>query len=59
MLVCTDVGSRGLDIPMVNHVIHYNLPRDIDTYIHRCGRTARIGREGSLTIHSIDLTSSY
>ena len=50
IMVCTDVGARGLDIPMVNHVIQYNLPKDLDTYIHRCGRTARIGRTGTLII---------
>jgi ATP-dependent RNA helicase DDX24/MAK5 len=47
ILVCTDVASRGLDIPFVKNVVHYQIPNDIDTYVHRSGRTARIGREGT------------
>jgi len=47
VLVCTDVASRGLDIPTVHHVIHYQIPHECDTYVHRSGRTARIGREGT------------
>lgn len=46
ILVCTDVAARGLDIPLVENVVHYQIPTSIDTYIHRSGRTARIGHEG-------------
>jgi superfamily II DNA/RNA helicase len=44
--VCTDVAARGLDIPYVSQVLHYQCPFNAEIYIHRCGRTARIGREG-------------
>lgn len=44
--MCTDVAARGLDIPYVQNVLHYQCPFNAEIYIHRCGRTARIGREG-------------
>jgi len=47
ILVCTDVGARGLDIPDVNHIVHYQMPKYAEVYIHRCGRTARIYKEGN------------
>lgn len=46
ILVCTDLASRGLDIPEVKHVIHYHLPPNEEGYIHRNGRTARMHAEG-------------
>ncbi|KAL1720485.1 P-loop containing nucleoside triphosphate hydrolase protein, partial [Schizophyllum commune] len=41
VLLATDIAARGLDIPAVDHVLHYQIPRSADTYIHRNGRTAR------------------
>lgn len=46
IMVATDVAARGLDIPLVQHVVHYNLPRTADMYVHRAGRTARAGEQG-------------
>jgi len=46
ILVATDVAARGLDIPNVSHVFHYDSPKTTDEYKHRIGRTARIGKEG-------------
>jgi ATP-dependent RNA helicase DDX24/MAK5 len=40
------VAARGLDIPLVEHVIHYQLPRSGEIYVHRSGRTARANRDG-------------
>ncbi len=47
ILIATDVAARGLDIDDINYVINYDMPDDIDTYIHRIGRTGRAGREGT------------
>lgn len=46
ILLATDVAARGLDIPGIEHVIHYHVPRTSDIYIHRSGRTARANKEG-------------
>jgi len=47
ILICTDLASRGLDIPEVKHIIHYHLPANEEVYIHRNGRTARMLAEGN------------
>ena len=46
ILVATDVAARGLDITGVSHVFNFDLPQDIDSYVHRIGRTGRAGKEG-------------
>jgi len=46
VMVATDLAARGLDIPDVSHVINFDLPDEPEVYIHRIGRTARMGREG-------------
>lgn len=46
LLVATDLGSRGLDVPSVGRVINYHLPHQMENYLHRVGRTARAGRPG-------------
>lgn len=46
LLVATDVAARGLDIENISHVINYDLPQDVEFYVHRIGRTGRAGKEG-------------
>jgi ATP-dependent RNA helicase DeaD len=46
LLVATDVAARGLDIPTVSHVINYDMPDEAEAYVHRVGRTARMGALG-------------
>merc|ERR1712228_380332 len=49
ILVATAVAARGLDIPKVAHVVNYDMPDDIDEYVHRIGRTGRMGNLGRAT----------
>ena len=49
VLVATAVAARGLDIPNVKHVINYDLPQSADEYVHRIGRTGRLGNQGLAT----------
>ncbi|PSV25432.1 MULTISPECIES: DEAD/DEAH box helicase [unclassified Photobacterium] len=46
ILVATDVVARGLDVPRITHVFNYDIPFDVESYIHRIGRTGRAGRTG-------------
>lgn len=47
--MATNVAARGLDIKGVDHVINYDLPKQIDDYVHRIGRTGRVGNPGRAT----------
>ncbi|URE41942.1 Succinyl-coa ligase [Musa troglodytarum] len=58
ILVATDVAARGLDIPHVAHVINFDLPNDIDDYVHRIGRTGRAGKTGRATAFFNESNSS-
>uniref|UniRef100_A0AAT9FG49 RNA helicase n=1 Tax=Enchytraeus japonensis TaxID=228735 RepID=A0AAT9FG49_9ANNE len=49
ILVATSVAARGLDIPGVMHVVNYDMPKEIDEYVHRIGRTGRCGNTGKAT----------
>ena len=49
ILVATDIAGRGIDIEGVEHVINYDMPKDIESYTHRIGRTGRAGRKGVAT----------
>ena len=46
VLVATNVAARGLDIPEISHVVNYDMPQNLEEYVHRIGRTARMGRHG-------------
>ena len=46
VLVASDLAARGLDVDDITHVVNYDMPEDPEVYIHRIGRTARVGRKG-------------
>ena len=52
------MAARGLDIPHVTHVINFDLPNDIDDYVHRIGRTGRAGKKGLATAFFSDKDSN-
>lgn len=60
-LICTDLGSRGLDIPEIQHVVHFQYPNSKEAFIHRNGRTARMKANGSsyLLISNDEETPEY
>ncbi len=47
IVIATDVAARGIDVPRVSHVINYDIPYDVEAYVHRIGRTGRAGRTGT------------
>lgn len=47
LLIATDVAARGIDVDSVTHVFNYDLPQDVESYVHRIGRTGRANREGT------------
>ena len=55
ILVATDVAARGIDVENITHVINYDIPMELDSYVHRIGRTARIGKSGK----AITIISEY
>ncbi|XP_074473153.1 ATP-dependent RNA helicase DDX55 [Sebastes fasciatus] len=59
ILVCTDVMARGIDIPDVNWVLQYDPPSSASAFVHRCGRTARIGNQGSALVFLLPMEESY
>lgn len=59
ILLSTDVSARGLDMPNVTHIIQFDVPSDYSDYIHRIGRTARIGASGSAVLFLMDHEKPY
>lgn len=59
VLVCTDVMARGIDIPQVDWVIQYDPPTVLNSFIHRCGRTARIGHIGNALLFLLPHEDSF
>lgn len=59
ILVATDIAARGIDIDGITHVINYDLPHIVETYVHRIGRTARAGTEGHAISFCTEFEKSY
>ncbi|XWS74766.1 hypothetical protein CRYUN_Cryun01aG0025700 [Craigia yunnanensis] len=59
ILLCTDVAARGLDIPGVDCIVQYDPPQDPNVFIHRVGRTARLGRKGSAIVFLLPKEEAY
>ena len=58
-LIVTDLAARGIDIPLLQNVIHYDFPASLKLYIHRSGRTARAGKSGKSMIYLMSNEESY
>jgi ATP-dependent RNA helicase DDX55/SPB4 len=59
ILLCTDVAARGLDIPGVDCIVQYDPPQDPNVFVHRVGRTARLGRQGSGIVFLLPKEEAY
>lgn len=59
ILLCTDVAARGLDIPGVDCIIQFDPPQDPNVFVHRVGRTARMGRQGSAIVFLLPKEEAY
>ncbi|KAL6126792.1 hypothetical protein ACLB2K_074837 [Fragaria x ananassa] len=59
VLLCTDVAARGLDIPGVDCIVQYDTPQDPNVFVHRVGRTARMGRQGSAIVFLLPKEEAY
>lgn len=59
LLVCTDVMARGIDIPEVHWVLQFDPPSNAEAFVHRCGRTARIGHVGSAVLFLLPTEDAY
>ncbi|KAI7906074.1 P-loop containing nucleoside triphosphate hydrolase protein [Cokeromyces recurvatus] len=59
VLFCTDVAARGLDLPNVDHIIQYDVPTDLKDYVHRVGRTARLGKAGRASLFLLPSEMEY
>ncbi|OMJ19721.1 ATP-dependent RNA helicase dbp7 [Smittium culicis] len=59
VLFCTDVASRGLDLPLISHIIQYDAPTDLSGYVHRVGRTARLGQMGKAVLFIMPPETEY
>jgi len=57
--MCTDVMARGVDIPEVNWVIQYDPPNNASSFVHRAGRTARVGKSGSSLVMLMPNEDAY
>ncbi|KAL0074441.1 P-loop containing nucleoside triphosphate hydrolase protein [Phycomyces blakesleeanus] len=59
VLLCTDVAARGLDLPNVDRIVQYDPPSDMKDYVHRVGRTARLGKAGGATLFLLPSEIEY
>jgi superfamily II DNA/RNA helicase len=59
VLLCTDVAARGLDLPDVDWIVQLDPPQDPDAFVHRVGRTARMGRNGSALVFLMPHEEAY